>query len=112
MKSFKQFLKEEEDILSKPIPWKKHYGKNFKVVETPLDQTGGERRISIVTPANGEAWNWTPAHSKTVNRFRRNWNEISKNLEPHKVMQIHTGRNHISTDEAPFYKEVKTDEKL
>jgi tRNA/tmRNA/rRNA uracil-C5-methylase (TrmA/RlmC/RlmD family) len=89
MKSFQEYLTEQNE---NPYNWKKNYGKRFKIAVTPSEQSNGEDLVSIVTPANQDAWNWPEAHPTIVKRFRKNWNKIQKTLEPHKRRQIETGK--------------------
>jgi len=88
------------------IDWSANYGKNFRLVSTPegeatrIKDGGGQQpgTLSIVTPANGDAWNWPEAPEEARNNFKNNWNDIQKNLEPHKYLQITTGKN-VGADE-------------
>lgn len=65
------------------IDFDKWHGKAFKVVTTPAGrstdrQTGKSiadeaGRMSVVTPENGEAWNWPTAPQEGINAIRKNW---------------------------------------
>jgi len=86
MKSFKKYI-----IENNPYDWKQNYGKKFKIVVTPSDQSGGKKLVSIVTPANKDAWNWPEASPRVIRRFQKNWSNIQTTLAPHKRKQIETG---------------------
>jgi hypothetical protein len=69
------------------IQFGKEHGKSFRIVQTPAgkstrngqvipDEPG---RISIVTPENGEAFNWPAANKGQVKMMRKNWGKIQKN---------------------------------
>jgi len=68
------------------IQFGKEHGKSFRIVKTPSgmatrngktipDEPG---RISIVTPENGESFNWPAADKKQVKMMRKNWGKIQK----------------------------------
>lgn len=73
------------------IDFDKWHGKAFKVVTTPpgksvasgtdgtpiADEPG---RVSIVTPENGDAWNWPDAPAETVSNFKQNWGQVQKDM--------------------------------
>lgn len=88
MKSFKQYIIEEKD----PYDWDENYGKKFKIAVTPAEQSNGEKLVSIVTPANKDAWDWPEADKVIVDHFRKNWKKIIPTLAPHKRKQIETGK--------------------
>lgn len=76
-----------------PYDWDTNYGKRFRLAITPKDQSGGEQRVSIVTPPNGDAWHkWEEAPEEVKSNFRKNWGNIQKSLAPHKRRQIETGQ--------------------
>jgi hypothetical protein len=80
------------------INWNQHYGKAFRVAVTPKGASVSmdgknipdeEGRVSIVTPANGDAWtDWEEAPEHVVNSFKSNWGSIQKTLADHKYGQI------------------------
>lgn len=68
------------------IQFGKEHGKSFRIVQTPpgmstrdgktiADEPG---RVSIVTPENGESFNWPAADKKQVKMMRKNWGTIQK----------------------------------
>lgn len=92
MLSFKQFLKENED----PYHWDTNYGKRFKFVHTPEGMQDPPQKgstISLVTPANGDAWHWPEVSKEHLENLRSNWDEIKQTIAPHKRKQIETGEN-------------------
>jgi hypothetical protein len=70
------------------IQFGKHNGSAFRVVKTPSGKatdfkTGAvlpddPKRISIVTPENGESFHWPAADKKQVKMIRKNWGKIQK----------------------------------
>jgi hypothetical protein len=68
------------------IQFGKYHGKAFRIAQTPAGKStrGNEvipdapGRISIVTPENGEAWNWPSANKSQVKMMRKNWGQIQK----------------------------------
>jgi len=95
MFSFRQYLIEQ--LNNHPhYDWEENYGKRFKFVKTPegaqIPPTK-EATISLVTPANGDAWGWEEITGDHLEQLRRNWPEIQKTLAPHKRVQIETGQN-------------------
>lgn len=70
------------------IQFGKEHGKSFRVVKTPSgratdSKTGAvlpdnPKRISIVTPENGESFHWPAADKKQVKMIRKNWGKIQK----------------------------------
>jgi len=101
MLRFKQFLIESKNDISQgaesvdPYNWDKNYGKRFKFVRTPkgtqVPPTSNET-ISLVTPANGDAWNWEEITGDQLDYFRKNWSKIQKTIGAHKRIQIETGQ--------------------
>jgi hypothetical protein len=92
MKSFKTFINENED----PYHWDTNYGKRFKFVHTPegkQDSPQDHPTISLVTPANGDAWNWPEVSQQHLAQLKANWSEIQKTIAPHKRIQIETLQN-------------------
>lgn len=85
-----------------PIDFDKWHGKAFKIVTTPpgmsvksttdgtpiADEPG---RVSIVTPENGDSWNWPDAPAETVNNFKKNWGSIQGGIGGYKMDQIRRG---------------------
>jgi ADP-ribose pyrophosphatase YjhB (NUDIX family)/shikimate kinase len=89
-----------------PIEFDKWHGKAFKIVTTPpgksrarslsgtedgppiADEPG---RVSIVTPENGDSWNWPAAPQETINNFRSNWGNIQGGIGGYKMEQIRRG---------------------
>lgn len=75
------------------------HGKAFKIVTTPpgkavKSHTDGTPvanepgQVSIVTPENGEAWNWPDAPAETINNFKQNWGNIQSGIAGYKMEQI------------------------
>jgi hypothetical protein len=92
MLSFRQYLTENDD----PYHWDTNYGKRFKFVHTPEGKQSspqGNQTISLVTPANGDAWNWPEVSQGHLTNLKSNWEEIKKTIDPHKKIQIETGQN-------------------
>lgn len=76
--------------------WESNYGKTFKVVVTPSDrQIGGDGKpsLSVVTPANGDAWNWPEADRTVLDSWKKNWGSIYNSFDFHKRYQILSGMN-------------------
>jgi hypothetical protein len=65
------------------IDWDQHYGTAFKLVHTPDNDT-----VSIVTPENGDAWNWTEVSPELRAHWKSNWAIIQRTLYPYKRQQI------------------------
>ena len=85
-----------------PYDWDKNYGKRFKFVKTPEGAQVPPTRnktISLVTPANGDAWNWEEITGDQLEHFRKNWSEIQKTIGAHKRIQIETGQNAFMEEE-------------
>jgi len=68
------------------IQFGKHHGTAFRIVKTPAgmstrdgktipDEPG---RMSIVTPENGDSFNWPKADKGQVKMMRKNWGKIQK----------------------------------
>jgi len=73
----------------KTIDWETNYGSSFKVVERPHDHHHVEDTTLIVTPENEKEWNcWVEASLDRLNRVRKNWDYIQKNLSEQKYNQI------------------------
>lgn len=79
--------------------WDTHYGKAFKLVQTPsgaaTDSKTGKPvnsapgTVSLVTPYNGDAFNsWTEASDDVKNNFKSNWNSIWGSTGGYKQRQI------------------------
>jgi hypothetical protein len=74
------------------------HGKAFRIVTTPSGHATDDKgnilpddpnRWSIVTPENGEAWNWKTAPKKHINQARKAWDEIQVDPEAkYKMDQI------------------------
>jgi hypothetical protein len=97
VKSFLRYITETQD----PYDWDTNYGKRFKWVVTPPERQNppqGKPTVSLVTPANGDAWNWPEVDPETLKNFRANWGETQKSIAPHKRAQIETGRNVTADD--------------
>lgn len=67
------------------IDFDKWHGKAFRIAVTPSGRSstkGGETindemgRLSIVTPENGDAWDWPSASPEQIDTMRRNWGNI------------------------------------
>jgi hypothetical protein len=80
------------------------YGKAFRVAQTPsgkaTDSRTGEvlpddpNRYSIVTPQNGDAWNWPTAAPEAVQHAKLNWKQFVGNRKSkYKVRQIRKSMN-------------------
>lgn len=92
MKSFIQYITEDTD----PYDWDTGYGKRFKWVRTPPGaQTPPQTQptISLVTPANKDAWDWPEVDTEQLAKLKQNWGEIQQSIAPHKRIQIETGQN-------------------
>lgn len=92
MKSFLQYISEDTD----PYDWDTGYGKRFKWVRTPPGaQTPPQTQptISLVTPANKDAWDWPEVDTEQLAKLKQNWGEIQQSIAPHKRIQIETGQN-------------------
>jgi hypothetical protein len=72
------------------IQFGKHHGKAFRIVSTPsgaaTDAQGNvlpdnPRRWSIVTPENGDAFNWPKASKEQIKVARKRWGKIQ--ADPH-----------------------------
>jgi len=81
------------------IQFGKEHGKSFRIVKTPSgaarDAKTGEvlpdspNTWSIVTPANGESFNWPTAGKPQIKEARRKWGKIQANPESqYKMDQI------------------------
>jgi hypothetical protein len=95
MLSFLQYITETATPPD-PYDWNTNYGVRFKWVHTPPERQNppqGKPTLSLVTPANGDAWSWPEVDPETRERFRANWPEIQKSIAPHKRAQIETGQN-------------------
>ena len=86
------------------IQFGKWHGKAFRIVQTPSgrasDSKTGEilpdspTRWSIVTPENGDAWNWPKASKQAIKTARRNWGRIQKDPgSKYKMDQIRRSMN-------------------
>jgi hypothetical protein len=68
------------------IQFGKEHGKSFRIVKTPAGMSTRDGktipdapgRISIVTPENGESFNWPAADKGQVKMMRKNWGKIQK----------------------------------
>jgi hypothetical protein len=67
------------------IQFGKHHGKAFRIVATPSGAARDEKgnalpddptRWSIVTPENGEAFNWPKASKEQIKVARKRWGQI------------------------------------
>ena len=96
MKSFLQYITEDTD----PYDWDTGYGKRFKFVHTPPEAQNPPQKeptVSLVTPANKDAWSWPEVSPEHRDALKQNWSEIQKGIAPHKRVQIETGQN-VSVD--------------
>ena len=86
------------------IQFGKWHGKAFRVVKTPSGKatdakTGAvlpddPKRVSIVTPENGESWNWPKADKKQVKVIRKNFDNIQRDpRSKYKMDQIRRSMN-------------------
>jgi len=101
MKTFKQYLNELLIPKGGVSRWDTNYGKRFKWVQTPPEAQNPPQKqptVSLVTPANKDAWNWPEIPQEQLARFRQNWPKIQKGIAPHKRVQIETGRNVTADD--------------
>jgi hypothetical protein len=82
------------------IQFGKEHGKSFRIVQTPSGMsTDGKKtisdqpgRISIVTPENGESFNWPAADKGQIKMMRKNWGKIQKDpRSQYKMDQIRRG---------------------
>lgn len=86
------------DFFGGHIDFDTWHGKAFRIVTTPsghaTDDEGNvlsddPNRWSIVTPENGDAWNWATAPKKHINQARKLWSEIQADPEAkYKMDQI------------------------
>ena len=68
------------------IQFGKEHGKSFRIVKTPAGMSTRDGktipdapgRISIVTPENGDSFNWPKADKGQVKMMRKNWGKIQK----------------------------------
>jgi hypothetical protein len=85
------------------IQFGKEHGKSFRIVKTPsgaaTDAKTGEvlpdspTRWSIVTPENGEAFNWPKADKNSIKAARKSWGKFQADPESqYKVDQIRRSR--------------------
>lgn len=79
------------------IQFGKWHGKAFRIVQTPsgMSTKDGKSipdapgRISIVTPENGESFNWPKADKGQIKMMRKNWDKIQRNpASQYKMDQI------------------------
>ena len=86
------------------IQFGKEHGKSFRIVKTPsgraISRETGEvlpddpKRWSIVTPENGESFNWPKADKAQIKQARKNWGKIQANPESqYKMNQIRRSMN-------------------
>jgi hypothetical protein len=71
------------------IQFGKEHGNSFRIVKTPSgratdSKTGAvlpdnPKRWSIVTPENGESFNWPKADKSQIKVARKNWGKIQAN---------------------------------
>lgn len=77
--------------------WDTHYGKAFRLAETPkgaatvngsvVDSKPGT--VSLVTPYNGDAWkSWPEASDETKSNFKSNWSNIWDSSGGYKQRQV------------------------
>lgn len=97
---------------NEPIDFDQWHGKAFKIVSTPegkavKSHTDGTPianepgQVSIVTPENGDAWNWPDAPAETVNNFKKNWGSIQGGIAGYKMDQIRRGMQKQPTAPQP-----------
>jgi len=68
------------------IQFGKEHGKSFRIVKTPAGMSTRDGktipdapgRISIVTPENGDSFNWPKADKGQTKMMRKNWSKIQK----------------------------------
>ena len=68
------------------IQFGKEHGKSFRIVKTPAGMSTRDGktipdapgRISIVTPENGDSFNWPKADKGQIKMMRKNWSKIQK----------------------------------
>ena len=68
------------------IQFGKEHGKSFRIVKTPAGMSTSDGktipdapgRISIVTPENGDSFNWPKADKGQIKMMRKNWSKIQK----------------------------------
>jgi hypothetical protein len=79
--------------------WDKHYGKAFKLVQTPdgsaTDSKTGKSiktapgTLSLVTPYNGDAFHaWPEASDEAKSNFKNNWKGIWDSTGGYKQRQV------------------------
>jgi hypothetical protein len=68
------------------IQFGKEHGKSFRIVKTPAGMSTRDGktipdapgRISIVTPENGDSFNWPKADKGQIKMMRKNWSKIQR----------------------------------
>ncbi len=117
---FGQFIKRaiDENGLTdseEPIDFDTWNNKAFKIVQTPPGQSvsfdgkpipDDPNRWSIVTPENGDSWNWPEASQSAVDMARNNWHNIqdAQNTNPqlrYKLEQMRRGMQSYQEPNAP-----------
>jgi len=79
--------------------WDTHYGKAFKIVQTPSGSATDSKTgspiasapgtVSLVTPYNGDSFNsWPEASEEVKNNFKSNWNSIWDSSGGYKQRQV------------------------
>lgn len=90
--------KQPKKVPLKPVPFDRELGKSFRIAKTPDDAALGangkklppsKNRFSVVTPENGEAWNWPDAPPKHIQNAKLNWRQFLRDPNSrYKVDQI------------------------
>ena len=86
MKSFLQYITEDTD----PYDWDTGYGKRFKWVRTPPGaQTPPQTQptVSLVTPANKDAWDWPEVDTEQLAKLAREPDIIAVRQALHELQQ-------------------------
>ena len=78
--------------------WDTHYGKAFKLVQTPIGaatdiKTGKSIKtqpgtLSLVTPYNNDSFNWPEASDEAKSNFKSNWKSIWDSTGGYKQRQV------------------------
>ena len=116
---FGQYIKRAMDYNNpygeEPMDFEAGNNKAWRIAQTPAGQSvsfDGKKipddpnRWSIVTPENGDSWNWPDASQSAVDMARNNWHNIqdSQNTNPqlrYKLEQMRRGMQSYSETNAP-----------
>lgn len=84
--------------MAQQIPFDKYLGKAFKVATPPADKVTDMRgrplvatpdTYSIVTPENGDAWNWPEARPEHIQHAKLQWKQFNNSkMSRYKKNQI------------------------